>query len=134
MYCANYWLKFYKIWKYLELISFLSRTCDRYYGDMGLDLSVMYKQSAPVPPSTLSLPILLLYSFEAEAAQSRFLDFSGRRQAPRLMVTITDNSQATRSKVRKTIRKAIAEVRGQGVLSVYLNKLCWNSLDFEIHC
>ncbi|XP_052708586.1 uncharacterized protein LOC128183562 isoform X10 [Crassostrea angulata] len=80
-----------------------------YYGDMGLDLSVMYKQSAPVPPSTLSLPILLLYSFEAEAAQSRFLDFSGRRQAPRLMVTITDNSQATRSKVRKTIRKAIAE-------------------------
>lgn len=107
-------------------MSFLSCNCDRYYNDMGLDLSVMSKQSAPVPPltSTLSLLILLLYSFEAEAAQSRFLDFSGRRQAPRLMVTITDNSQATRSKVRKTIRKAIAEVRGRGVLSVYFNKLC----------
>ena len=83
---------------------------DRYYGDMGLDLSTMYKQSAPVPPSPRSLPILLLYSFEGEAAQSRFLDFSTRKQAQRLMMTITDNSQATRSKVRKIIKKAIAEV------------------------
>ena len=40
----------------------------------------------------------------------RFLDFSTRKQAQRLMMTITDNSQATRSKVRKIIKKAIADV------------------------
>ncbi|KAL4232681.1 hypothetical protein ACF0H5_007369 [Mactra antiquata] len=80
----------------------------KYYGDVGIDFPALLKQSSP------TVPIMLLYTREAEVAVRMFTDFANRKQNKTLQVSITDNNANTERTARKYIQKGMAE--GQWVL------------------
>ena len=78
---------------------------DRYYGDIGIDLPTMLRQSAPL------VPLMVLYTTEADIAVKIVVDFSNKKQIKLLQVSITDNNPNTERTARKCIQKAMEEVR-----------------------
>jgi len=90
----------------------LSPFAHRFYGDIGIDLPTLLKQSSA------TIPIMLLYSREAEMALKMFTDFANRKQTKTLQVSITDNNQNTERTARKHLQKAISEVGQHDSLAV----------------
>ncbi|XP_053397319.1 dynein axonemal heavy chain 5-like isoform X6 [Mercenaria mercenaria] len=74
-----------------------------YYGDVGIDLPALLRQSSPM------VPIMLMYTREAEVAVKMFNDFSYKKQNKTLQVSITDNNPNTERTARKYIQKGMAE-------------------------
>ncbi|XP_060567478.1 dynein axonemal heavy chain 5-like [Ruditapes philippinarum] len=74
-----------------------------YYGDVGIDFPVLVKQSSPM------VPIMLLYTREAEVALKMFNDFSYKKQNKTLQVSVTDNNPNTERTARKYLQKGMAE-------------------------
>ncbi|XP_052807484.1 dynein axonemal heavy chain 5-like isoform X7 [Mya arenaria] len=75
----------------------------KFYGDIGIDLPTLLKQSSA------TVPIMLLYSREAEVAGKLFSEFANRKQMRTLVVSVTDNNPGTERTARKYIQKAMAE-------------------------
>ena len=76
----------------------------RYYGDVGVDLPTLLRQSSPL------IPIMLLYRLEAEVALKLFNDFAYKKQVKTHILPVTDNNPNTEKTARKFIQKAMAEV------------------------
>ncbi|OWF37572.1 Dynein heavy chain 5, axonemal [Mizuhopecten yessoensis] len=75
----------------------------RYYGDIGIDLTSMLRQSTP------TIPLILLYSVEVEHVTKLFHDFSNRKQAKTLSLTINDDTSAIERTAKRLIHKGMQE-------------------------
>ena len=76
----------------------------RYYGDVGIDMPNILKQSTP------TLPMILLYSTEVETVTKLFNDFANRKQTKVLSLTITDDTSAILKSAKRLIQKGMQEV------------------------
>ena len=81
------------------------RVCDRFIGEIPLDLPLVLRQSNP------RTPILLLHKQEQEGAEKLVADFAARKQSRLLRVVLSGTGTAEERTARKLIHKAMAEVR-----------------------